>query len=173
MAVRTFLNLLKATWDEWNADKAPRLGALGVFGALQDALNTIWEVAPKPGLSLVEQIKLRFMPLTLVLGTGFLLLVSLVVSAVLTGIGAYFGSLLTSLLFVIGKLLIGLYLGNASVGSIYGTAGSLAVLLVWIYYSAQILFLGAEFTQVYANQYGSRIRPNAHAVALTERMRAQ
>ena len=297
MTVRTFLNLLKATWDEWNEDKAPRLGAalayytvfslaplliiviaiagfvfgqqaaqtavldqvrglvgeqgsqllqtalqssqhptqglvatvvslaglalgaLGVFGALQDALNTIWEVAPKPGLSLVEQIKLRFMPLTLVLGTGFLLLVSLVVSAVLTGIGAYFGSLLplpafvfeainfilsfviitllfalifkylpdahiawrdvwigsllTSLLFVIGKLLIGLYLGNASVGSIYGAAGSLAVLLVWIYYSAQILFLGAEFTQVYANQYGSRIRPDAHAVALTERMRAQ
>ena len=84
--------------------------------------------------------------------------------------GLFYG---TSLLFVIGKLLIGLYLGNASVGSIYGTAGSLAVLLVWIYYSAQILFLGAEFTQVYANQYGSRIRPDAHAVALTERMRAQ
>jgi len=64
------------------------LGALGVFGALQDALNTIWEVQPKPGLSIVEQIKLRFMPLTLVLGTGFLLMVSLVVSASLAAAGA-------------------------------------------------------------------------------------
>jgi membrane protein len=190
-----------------------------VFGALQDALNTIWEVAPRPGLSIRQKIRLRFMPLSLVLGTGFLLLVSLVVSAILAAVGTYFGTLLplpafvfeiinfifslaiisllfalifkflpdahiawrdvwvgaiiTSLLFVIGKMLIGLYLGNASVGSIYGTAGSLVVLLVWIYYSAQILFLGAEFTQVYANKFGSRIRPAAHAIPLTEPMRAE
>jgi membrane protein len=78
------------------------------------------------------------------------------------------GAGVTALLFTIGKFLIGLYLGRSSVGSTYGAAGSLVVLLVWVYYSAQIVFIGAEFTQVYARRYGSRIRPEGDAVALPD-----
>ncbi|MFP4345467.1 MAG: YihY/virulence factor BrkB family protein [Anaerolineales bacterium] len=78
------------------------------------------------------------------------------------------GAGVTALLFTIGKFLIGLYLGRSSVESAYGAAGSLVVLLVWVYYSAQIVFIGAEFTQVYARRYGSRIRPEEDAVALPD-----
>jgi len=67
------------------------------------------------------------------------------------------GAAITSLLFTIGKFAIGMYLGKSDVGSAYGAAGSLVILLVWVYYSSQILLYGAEFTAVYANQYGSRI----------------
>jgi membrane protein len=194
-------------------------GAAGVFGQLQDALNTIWEVQPKPDRGIMETIKERFLSFTMVLGVGFLLLVSLVVSAALTAIGTYFSNLLpgfeavwqvvnflvsfgvitllfamifkvlpdakiawsdvwigaavTALLFTIGKFLIGLYLGKSSVGTAYGAAGSLVVILIWVYYSAQILFLGAEFTQVYARKYGSRIEPADNAVPVTEEARAQ
>src|SRR5215212_7650569 len=84
----------------------------------------------------------------------------------------WIGALVTSALFIVGKTLIGLYLGHASVGSTYGAAGSLLVFLVWVYYSAQILFFGAEFTQVYARRYGSRIVPTEGAVPLTEEARA-
>ena len=80
---------------------------------------------------------------------------------------------MTSLLFAVGKLLIGLYLGHASVGSTFGRPGSLLVFLVWVYYSAQILFFGAEFTQVYARRYGSRHPPSEGAVPLTEEARAE
>jgi len=73
------------------------------------------------------------------------------------------GAAMTAFLFTIGKFLIGLYLGNSSVASAYGAAGSFVVLLLWIYYSAQILLFGAEFTQVYANRFGSKIRPDDHA----------
>lgn len=73
------------------------------------------------------------------------------------------GAVITALLFTIGKWLIGLYLGNSSAASAYGAAGSFVVLLLWIYYSAQILLFGAEFTQVYANRFGSHIRPDEHA----------
>jgi membrane protein len=191
--------------------------ASNVFAQLQDALNTIWEVQPKPA-GVVGAVKRRILPLSMVLGIGFILLVSLVLSALLAALGRYFSGLLpggdviwqvvnflvsfslitllfaaiykvlpdaeiawsdvwvgaavTALLFTVGKLLIGLYLGNASVGSTYGAAGSLLVLLVWVYYSAQILFLGAEFTQVYARAYGSRIVASEHAVPLTEEARA-
>jgi hypothetical protein len=85
----------------------------------------------------------------------------------------WIGAAVTAFLFTVGKLLLGLYLGHASVGSTYGAAGSLMVLLLWVYYSAQILFFGAEFTQVYARTYGSRIVPTEAAVALTEEARAQ
>jgi len=194
-------------------------GASGVFGELQDGLNTIWEVQPKPGRGIWGIIKDRFLSLAMVFGVGFLLLVSLVVSAGLAALGAYLNSILplpefvmhiinfivslavitllfamiykflpdveitwgdvwigaviTALLFTVGKLLLGLYIGKSSVGSAYGAAGSLVVILVWIYYSAQILFFGAEFTQVYANQYGSRIKPSKDAAPLTEEARAQ
>lgn len=77
------------------------------------------------------------------------------------------GAAFTALLFTIGKLLIGLYLGNSGVTSTYGAAGSLVVILLWVYYSAQILLFGAEFTQVYARRYGSQIRPADDAIALT------
>jgi membrane protein len=193
-------------------------GASGVFGQLQDALNTIWEVKPRPGRGLRGIIRDRFLSFTMVLGTGFLLLVSLALSAAVSALGRYVGSALpipeiamqvvnavvslgiitllfaliykvvpdakiawhdvwigafiTAMLFSIGKFAIGLYLGKSTIASSFGAAASLAVLLIWIYYSAQILFLGAEFTQVYATRYGSRIEPARGAVPLTDEERA-
>jgi membrane protein len=188
------------------------LGASGVFGELQAALNTVWEVQAKPGRGIWGLIKDRFFSFTMVLGVGFLLLVSLLLSAGLSAVGRFLSELLpggealwqvlnfvislavvtglfalifkivpdvkiewrnvwigaamTALLFTLGKFLLGLYLGKASFASMYGAAGSLVVLVVWVYYSAQILFLGAEFTQVYAKHNGSNIRPSANAVPL-------
>jgi membrane protein len=173
-------------------------GASGVFGQLQEAMNTIWDVPPKTGGGIWGVIRTRFLSFAMVLGTGFLLLVSLVLSAMIAGIGrqlgqwwpafeplshaanavatfvvvtllfammfkllpdtkvawrdVWVGALVTALLFTIGKLAIGLYLGKSAVGSAYGAAGSLVVLLVWIYYSAQILFFGAEITHAYAER---------------------
>jgi membrane protein len=185
-------------------------GASGVFGQLQDALNTIWEVKPKPKQALRAFLQSRFLSFASVLVIGFLLLVSLVLSATLSGISAYFsglignwailgeflnfvisfgvitlliaaiykflpdvdvtwkdlwvGAAVTSLLFSLGKYFIGLYLGNSGVTSTYGAAGSLIVILIWVFYSAQIILLGAEFTQVYAKHRGTGIRPSKHAV---------
>ncbi|MEM9803715.1 MAG: YihY/virulence factor BrkB family protein [Cyanobacteria bacterium P01_D01_bin.56] len=79
----------------------------------------------------------------------------------------WIGSFITALLFTIGKSLLGIYLGNSGFSSTYGAAGSVIIILAWVYYSAQILFFGAEFTQVYAQRYGSQIRPDKHAVSLT------
>ncbi len=198
-------------------------GALGVFGELQNSLNTIWEVKPKPAKNIIDGIKRfvgrRLLSFTMVLGIGFLLLASLVMSAALSALGGYIGTrwlvadlwlqainffisfgvitllfamifkllpevkmawkdvwlgaAFTSALFTLGKSLIGLYLGRSQVGSTFGAAGSLAILLIWIYYSAQILFFGAEFTQVYANRYGSKIEPDKDVVKVTEQERAQ
>lgn len=187
------------------------VGASGVFGELQFALNSIWEVRTKPGGGLLGELKGRFLSFTLVLGVAFLLLVSLILSAVLSAVGHFFasslpggelfwqllnfllslalvtglfgvifkyvpdveiewqdvwiGAAVTALLFTIGKSLLGLYLGKASIGSSYGAAGSLVVLVVWVYYSAQILFFGAEFTQVQARQRGRVLRPSKGAIA--------
>jgi membrane protein len=189
-------------------------GAAGVFGQLQDALNTIWEVQPKDSRGILELIKDRFISFGMVLGIGFLLLVSLVVSAGLAALSnflvgllpayeiimqiisfvvsfaivsllfallfkylpdvkvawkdVWLGAIVTALLFTIGKELIGLYLGRSAVASTYGAAGSLVVLLLWIYYSGQILFFGGEFTQVYANMFGSRIVPAEGATFISE-----
>lgn len=194
------------------------LGAIGVFGQLQDALNAIWHVTPKPGLGIREMIKDRVLSFGMVLAVGFLLLVSLVVSAGLTALFKYFGTLvpmpatvaegvnffvsfgvitalfalifkylpdaiipwrnvwigaaLTSLLFVIGKFVLGFYLGSSSIGSSYGAAGSLVIVLVWIYYSAQILFFGAEFTKAYAMRYGEGIVPAPNAELVVDQVRA-
>jgi membrane protein len=198
-------------------------GALGVFGELQNSLNTIWEVKPKPAKDWLDGVKRfvvrRLLSFTMVLGIGFLLLASLVVSAVVSALGEYIGNrwpmtdlwlglinfiisfivitflfamifkflpeikiawkdvwlgaAVTSALFSLGKFLIGLYLGRSEVGNTFGAAGSLAILLIWIYYSAQILFFGAEFTQVYANRYGSKIVPDPDMVKLTELERAE
>jgi membrane protein len=188
-------------------------GASWVFAELQDSMNTIWEVTPKPGRGLKGIVKDRFFSFTMVLGVAFLLLVSLVLSTVLSAIGdrlasalpggeavwhvvnfavsfgvitllfalmykvipdvkiqwsdVWVGAVVTALLFTLGKYGIGIYLGNASVASPYGAAGSVVVLVVWVYYSAQILFFGAEFTQVYTKMYGTRVVPDDDAVALT------
>jgi membrane protein len=185
------------------------LGASGVFAQLQDALNSIWNVKPKPGSGLWDLIRKRLLSFGMVLAIGFLLLVSLVISAALSGLSNYrssvlpgfdvfwqvlnflisfgfisllfalmykylpdvkitwrdvsIGATITALLFTIGKYILGLYLGAGSFGSTYGAAGSLVIFLVWVYYSAQILLFGAEFTQVYARRYGSQIRPNRHS----------
>src|SRR6185436_9927882 len=84
----------------------------------------------------------------------------------------WLGAVVTSALFTVGKFAIGLYLGHSTMASSYGVAGSFVVLLVWTYYSAQILYFGAELTQVYANEHGSRIVPAENAVPLTEKQRA-
>jgi membrane protein len=194
------------------------MGAAGVFGQLEDALNTIWGVAPKPGLSLLTRLKDRFLSFTMVLGVGFLLLVSLALSAGVSTVSKFMGGMLpgadwlwhllelalsfglvtvlfamiykvlpdvkiewrnvwvgalfTAGLFVIGKFAIGLYLGRSAVGSAYGAAGSLVVLLLWIFYSAQILFFGAEITKVWAHRQGTDIVPSENAIALTAEVRA-
>ena len=173
-------------------------GASGVFGQLQESMNSIWDAKPKTGSGIWHMIRSRFLSFAMVLGTGFLLLISLLLSTAVAAIGNYFGSrfpgaealihlaneiatfivvtllfammfkllpdkqiawrdvwvgaLLTALLFTVGKLLIGLYLGKSAIGSSYGAAGSLVVLLVWIYYSAQVLFFGADLAHTYAER---------------------
>jgi membrane protein len=174
-------------------------GLWGVFGELQDALNTIWGVTTRPGRGVIDIIKERFWSFAMVVGIGFLLLVSLAASAWLAALGTFLsrqlplpaamletinallsfvvitfmfaviykllpdvriawrnvwtGAAVTAVLFTIGKTLIGLYLGRSSVASVYGAAGSLIVILLWIYYSAQIVFFGAEFTKVYSRRF--------------------
>lgn len=174
------------------------MGATGAFLELQDALNTIWRVEPKRTAGWLQIIRNRFISLAMVVGCGFLLLVSHVVSTalaalhawvastrlpggaalwqvvhisvsvfVITGLFAmifkllpdarlrwrdmWLGAFLTALLFTFGKFLIGLYLAHGSVASSFGAAGTLAVWLVWVYYSSLLVLFGAEFTRVYAN----------------------
>jgi membrane protein len=187
------------------------LGATAVMIELESALDVVWKVRPKPGLGIKGLIKDRILSLGLVLSLGFLLLVSLVASAVLGALGgvleetsfpgasivgqilnnvvslavitAFFtlvfkylpnakiawrdvwvGALVTSALFHVGKIGIGVYLGHASVGSTFGAAGSLAVLLVWVYYTAQIVLFGAEITRLYAERYGQGVQPDKDAM---------
>jgi membrane protein len=105
---------------------------------------------------------------SLALITGlFALIFKYIPDAVVRWQDVWLGAAVTSVLFTIGKLLLGLYLGKAAVGSAYGAAGSLIALVVWVYYAAQILFLGAEFTQVQARRSGRDIRPGPNAVRLT------
>ena len=176
-------------------------GASSVFNALRDSLNMIWEVRVQTS-GWKDMVRNEILSFGLVLGVGFLLLVSLVLSAAISAMGKFVssvlpvpepvlhignlaltfvvvtllfaaiyrilpstviawsdvwvGSAVTSLLYSVGKLAIGLYLGKATVGSAYGAAGSLVVLLMWIYYSAQVFFFGAEFTHVFALRHGSR-----------------
>lgn len=188
-------------------------GALGAFNALHDSLNIIWDIQEEETKGFWASVKKvvfsRLLSFTMILGIGFLLLVSLVISAGLSAVqetignaipiseillqivnlvisvgvitvlfaliykflpdaeitwrDVWLGAFVTAILFSLGKMLIGLYLGNSAVASSFGAAGSLALLLIWIYYSAQILFFGAEFTQVYANNYGSKIVPEEDA----------
>ncbi len=177
-------------------------GASSVATELRNALNIIWNNPAKADTGILDMFKESGYALGVVLGCGFLLVVSLVASSGLAAGGAYLNTLLplpeivlqifnlllsilvltgvfavlfkylpdvkiqwrdvllgafaTSVLFSLGKTLIGLYLGKASFGSTYGAAGSLVIILVWIYYSSQIFFFGAEFTQVYAASHGSK-----------------
>jgi membrane protein len=179
-------------------------GASGVFGQLQSSLNKIWGAETIRRTGVKGQLQRRLLSFTMILGIGFLLLVSLALSAVLSGVhqlvshgfpvlgdflplgnfalsfgmitalfamifkllpdariewrDVWLGAAVTALLFTIGKSLIGIYLGRAGVTSVYGAAGSLVLVLLWVYYSAQLLFLGAEFTEVYSRRYGSRAR---------------
>jgi membrane protein len=185
------------------------LGSTGAFLELQTALNAIWRVKPKPDAGLKDMLLQRLLSFGLVVGVGFVLLVSLLVSAALSALNSYLGSLVpeiaviwqgvntlvslgvvtllfamiyqflpdadlklrhvwlgalvTAGLFNIGKYLIGLYLGTSGVASAYGAAGSVVVLLVWVYYSAQIVLLGAEFTRAYVERFGDRPTPSLHA----------
>ena len=185
-------------------------GASGVFGQLQDALNTIWGVKAKPGLGIWGFLRARFLSFAMVAGICFLLLVSLAIEALLKGFSHYLqsvlpggiaiavtvylvfdfavvvllfamifkflpdvkiqwrdvwiGAVMTAILFGIGKWLLGFYLGSGAAGSAYGAASSLITLLLWVYYSSQILLFGAEFTQVYAAQAGRAFRPSEYAV---------
>lgn len=187
------------------------LGASGVFIELHSALNTIWEVQPKPGRGVRGFIRDRLFSFAMVMAVAFLLLVSLVVSALLAAIGHFFaetlpggefvwqgvnflvslgittllfaliykyvpdaraawrdvwlGATVTAILFSIGKLLLALYIGKSSFASSFGAAGSLVALVVWVYYSSQIVFLGAEFTQAWARRFGRGIRPGENAIA--------
>jgi membrane protein len=185
-------------------------GASGVFGQLQDALNTIWGVKAKPGTGIWGFLRARFLSFAMVAGICFLLLVSLTVEALLKGFSHYvqsvlpggiviavtvylifdfavvvilfamifkflpdvqvqwrdvwMGAVMTAVLFGIGKWLLGFYLGSGAAGSAYGAASSLITLLLWVYYSSQILLFGAEFTQVYAAQAGRAFKPSEYAV---------
>jgi membrane protein len=186
------------------------LGATGVLMELHDALNTIWKVVAPAGRGVVGTLRDRLLSFGVVLAFGFLLLVSLVLSAGLAAMGSrlsamipgwvvlayvlnyglsillvtllmgtlfvllpdvriawrdvWVGSFVTAVLFHLGKLLIGLYLGKAAVGSPFGAAGALAVLLVWIYYTSQVFLFGAEFTQVYTRRSGRPVVPKHGAV---------
>jgi membrane protein len=185
-------------------------GASGVFGQLQDALNTIWGVKAKPGGGIWGFLRSRFLSFAMVGGVCFLLLVSLTLESVLKGFSRYLqaslpggvvvamavylifdlavvillfaiifkylpdvkiqwrdvwiGAALTAILFAVGKWALGLYLGSGSAASAYGAASSLITLLLWVYYSSQILLFGAEFTQVYACQAGRGAEPDEHAI---------
>jgi membrane protein len=186
------------------------IGATSVFGELQNTLDYIWKSPKKSSVAWWRILRSRILSVGLILGVGFLLMVSLVVSAALSALGAWFqtflvqwsvilpaldlvlslglttvlfamiykfvpreaiawgdvwiGGLVTACLFTVGKQLIGLYLGRSSLSSAYGAAGSIMVLLLWIYYSAQIFLLGAEFTHVFTYALGSRSQRRAGPV---------
>ena len=187
------------------------IGATGVFAEIQDSINDIWGLKPKPKKSWLKMLTNRLLSFSVIVSLGFILLVSLIVNgvietlmerlkarfpdltvmvlyiinlvitfAVTTSLFAIIfkvlpdaiirwkdvmvGAMVTAVLFMLGKFGITFYIGQSDVGSTYGAAGSLVVLLVWVYYSAIILYFGAECTKAYATDYGSTIRPNNYAV---------
>lgn len=189
--------------------------ATGVFTELKDALNTIWEVQPKPGLGLLQMVRDRFFAFAMVLVIWFLLLVSLATSAMLAAVSrlaapyvasiqvlesaaslglmallfaliyrvlpdvhvawrdVWLGAAATSGLFMAGKSLFGLYLGHSTLGATYGAAGSLVIVILWVYYSCLIVLFGAEMTQVQARLHHQPTMPTDKAVHVTEHARVQ
>lgn len=191
------------------------IGATSVFAEIQDSINMIWGLKPKPKKGWLKYLQNRFLSFSVIVSLGFLLLVSLALSAIIEGISTglqarfpgvtivvfyiinllltigistiifatifkvlpdarikwrdvFAGAIVTAVLFLIGKFAISLYISQTKVGSTYGAAGSLVVLLVWVYYSSIILYLGAEFTKAYALMYGSAIHPNDYAVTMKQ-----
>lgn len=190
------------------------IGATGVFTEIQSSINFIWSVKAKPKRGWLKYVANRLLSFSLVVGLGFLLLVSLVahalisvlnkrileqfpnneyfnllntliILAVITGLfaviykvlpdariawkDAWIGSSFTAVLFLIGKFLIGFYLGQTNIGDAYGAAASVIVILVWVYYSSMILYYGAEFTKMYALHSGEGIRPKSTAVFIIKK----
>jgi membrane protein len=187
------------------------IGATSVFGEIQDSINIIWKVKAKPKRGWLKLIQDRLLSSSLIVGLGFLLIVSLLVNGALLALSEwlknYFpdttlivfqtinilisflvittlfgvifkvlpdakiawkdvraGAFFTACLFMFGRFLIGLYIDYSGTGSAYGAAGSLIIILVWVYYTAAILYFGAEFTKVYAEYLGARIEPAEYAV---------
>ncbi|MBC7827093.1 MAG: YihY/virulence factor BrkB family protein [Chitinophagaceae bacterium] len=187
------------------------IGATTVFAEIQDSINDIWGIKPKPKKGWLKMLVNRLLSFSVIISLGFLLLVSLGVSylvealsksladafpdvtvvvfyiinllvslAVITTLFAVIfkvlpdakikwrdvmaGAMATALLFMLGKLGISYYISTSDIGTTYGTAGSLVVLLLWVYYSSIILYFGAEFTKAYAVEFGSAIHPNDYAV---------
>lgn len=195
-------NLEQGFWASLIAIVTLLLAATSAFAELKDSLDVIWDVKPEQRSGWMSILRGRFLSFGLILTLSFLLLVSLVISALLTALQKYWGpwfsgavwlgeslnslisffvvstlfaiiykwlpqpaiawrdvtvgALVTAALFTLGKYLIGVYLGNSAVASSFGAAGSLIVILLWVYYSSQIFFFGAEFTRVYADHRGSR-----------------
>jgi membrane protein len=188
------------------------LGSTAVVVQLRDALNTIWYLAEKPINTLKGFVKARIIAFTLILSIGFLLLVSLVVSTLLTALSSYLGNIVSNLtpflkvidflisfafitvlfalifkilpnarirwkdiwvgaafisfMFTIGKMAIGFYLGSSHVATTFGAASSLVIVLLWVFYSAQIFLFGAEFTKIFADRFGASIVPDENALRL-------
>ncbi len=189
------------------------IGATSVFAEIQDSINSIWGLKPKPRRGWVRLIKNRFLSFSVIISLGFLLLVSLGVTYLIDGfsdsliqhfpevtiiifyivnlvisfavISLLFavifkvlpdaeikwkdvlaGAMATAVLFMLGKFVISFYITKSNVGSTYGTAGSIIILLLWVYYSAIILYFGAEFTKAWAIKFGSAIYPNHYAVTV-------
>ena len=191
------------------------IGATSVFAEIQDSINGIWGLKPKPKRGWVKMLQNRFLSFSVIISLGFILLVSLGLSGIIEAISGrlqaaypdvtvaifyivnliltmtittfifavifkvlpdaeirwrdvFIGAVVTAVLFMVGKAAISLYISQSEVGSTYGTAGSLVVLLVWIYYSSMILYFGAEFTKAYAMEYGAPIHPSKYAVTMQQ-----
>jgi membrane protein len=187
------------------------IGATGVFAEIQDSINDIWGLKPKPKRGWLKMITNRLLSFSVVVSLGFILLVSLILNglietlmdrlkarfpdmtvmvlyiinlvvtflvtsslfaiifkvlpdAIIRWKDVVIGAMVTAILFMMGKFGITLYISKSDIGSTYGAAGSLVILLVWVYYSSIILYFGAEFTKAYAKDYGSRIHPSQYAV---------
>jgi membrane protein len=187
------------------------IGATTVFAQIQTSINSIWGLKPKPKKGWLKMLKNRFLSFSVILGLGFLLLVSLSISTLINGFstslkahfpdvaviifyiinqvitlivtalifGAIFkvlpdakihwkdvivGAITTAVLFMLAKFGISFYISKSNVGSTYGAAGSLVILLLWVYFSSMILYFGAEFTKAYAMRFGSQIYPDNYAV---------
>ena len=192
------------------------IGATGVFTEIQGSINFIWSVRAKPKKSWLVYLRNRLLSFSLVVGLGFVLLVSLIINALLTLLSqtltkkfphfpvglfnltnsliiltvitclfaviykvlpdaviswkdAWIGSIFTAMLFLLGKFLIGYYLGKSNLGVTYGAAASVIIILAWVYYSSVILYFGAEFTKIYALHSGEGIRPKQTAVFIIKR----
>ena len=191
------------------------IGATSVFAEIQDSINIIWKVKAKPKRGWVKILQDRLLSSSLIIGLGFLLMVTFMVNGVLLSLNdwmkSYFpdatlilfqliniiisfsvittlfavifkvlpdakiawkdvrvGAFFTACLFMLGRFLIGIYIEKSNTGLAYGAAGSLIIILVWVYYTAAILYIGAEFTRVYADFKGSKIQPADYAVVVEE-----